>query len=157
MMESTGVQGGQPILDREFPSPPTAPSPTQETCRICMTSMRIGQALMDCHQCRKAFHYSCYHRHLQTSPRGGCPACRYGAIPENPPSSAPPGTTNQDSPPSQPFLPLQQEASINQGMVNQGAAAPFMPPMVYQDPQIDQRALAYSFTKCALYCFLFFG
>lgn len=164
MMESTDTEG-LPLLDGEFPSPPATlspntPSPNQEICRICMSVMRTGQARMDCHQCRVSYHYSCYHRHLQTSPRGGCPACRYGAIPEASLSSQETSQTgsqegssssqsrSQDL--SHPFLPLQQEP------MSQGAAAPFMPPMIYQDPQIDQRALAYSLTKCALFCFLFF-
>jgi len=144
---SPGSADGRPLLQA---------SPQSE-CPICRTPMTRTQAQMDCHQCRQPFHYSCYHRHLQTSARGGCPSCRYGAIGEGTTfSSSPPPhstaaqattlTVNQVSPPSGPFLPIQQQMPW-------GAGAPFM--YSPNDP-IDPRLIAYRLTKCIMWCYLFF-
>lgn len=110
-------------------------SPNQ-SCPICREDLNTSDAKFECHGCRKLFHYSCYHRHLQFSVNCGCPCCRYGEASQS-------ENQNQGEP--------------NQQHINPNHILPmfFVNSNAGQNPQHDPRITRYLSLSCTSYCYFF--
>lgn len=127
-------------IDTEALLGDTSQGPPQ-SCPICREDLGSG-AKFECHGCRQLFHYSCYHRHLQSSVNRGCPCCRYGEIQPTDENQ------NQEQQPNQPHnqqLPLNPNHVLPMFFVNPNAG---------QNPP-DPRVTRYVSLSCASYCYFF--
>lgn len=117
---------------------------SSQSCPICREELG-SSAKLECHGCRQLYHYSCYHRHLQSSSNRGCPCCRYGEVR--------PADENQQAnqEPNQ-QLPVNPNHVLPMFFINQNTRESGL---TRQNPHIDPRVERYISLSCASYCYLF--